>query len=50
MGTDGAVRRPDRLPGLSQLLYDWAGAIFSLFHGFPDVAYFGQSNFLFWKH
>jgi Zn-dependent protease len=38
------------LPGVSPLLYDWAGAIFDLFHGFPIVAEIGQSNFLFWRH
>jgi Zn-dependent protease len=37
------------LPGISSLLYDGAGAIFGLFHGYDIVAVFGQSNFLFWR-
>jgi Zn-dependent protease len=38
------------LPGLSQLLYQGADAIFSVFRGTPDLAHLGQITFLFWRH
>jgi Zn-dependent protease len=38
------------LPGISGLLYDAADYIFGLFHGSADLAGFGLSRFLFWRH
>ncbi len=38
------------LPGLGQLLYDGADAIFGAFNGIPALAHLGQTTFLFWRH